>query len=106
MAETYRNADAVLVIDSGIRSCSLSAPLEERLLHIISSGWMQRLWTLQEGLLARKLIFEFADGFATLDELIPTQEEDLLDALLTQLAAEIFRLTKYQRYAPPPMALG
>ncbi len=32
---------------------------------------MQRLWTLQEGLLARKLIFEFADGFVTLDELIP-----------------------------------
>ncbi|KAK0236550.1 hypothetical protein EDD85DRAFT_576878 [Armillaria nabsnona] len=81
MAETYRNADAVLVIDSGIRSCSVFAPLEERLLHIISSGWMQRLWTLQEALLARKLIFEFADGFTTLDELIPTQEEDLLDAL-------------------------
>ncbi|KAK0462720.1 hypothetical protein IW261DRAFT_177955 [Armillaria novae-zelandiae] len=99
MAETYRNADAVLVIDSGIRSCSRSAPLEERLLQIISSGWMQRLWTLQEALLARKLIFEFADGFSTLDELIPIQEEDLLDVLLTQLSAEIFRLTKYQRYA-------
>ncbi|PBK87249.1 hypothetical protein ARMGADRAFT_998177 [Armillaria gallica] len=97
MAETYRNADTVLVIDSGIRSCSLSAPLEERLLHIISSGWMQRLWTLQEGLLARKHIFEFADGFATLDELIP-MGEDLFDALTTQLATEIFRLTKYQRY--------
>ncbi|SJL08716.1 uncharacterized protein ARMOST_12085 [Armillaria ostoyae] len=98
MAETYRNAGAVLVIDSGIRSCSVSAPLEEKLLHIISSGWMQRLWTLQEGLLARKLIFEFADGFATLDQLIP-MGEDLVDVLLTQLAAEIFRLTKYQRCA-------
>ncbi|KAK0431198.1 hypothetical protein EV421DRAFT_197173 [Armillaria borealis] len=99
MAETYRNAGAVLVIDSDIRSCSLSAPLEERLLHIISSGWMQRLWTLQEGLLARNLIFEFADGFETLDELIPNEEEDLLDVLLTELASEIFRLIKYQRYA-------
>ncbi|KAK0471360.1 hypothetical protein IW261DRAFT_1612086 [Armillaria novae-zelandiae] len=98
MAETYRNADAVLVIDSGIRSCSRSAPLEERLLQIISSGWMQRLWTLQEALLARKLIFEFADGFATLDELIP-KGEDLADVLLTQLSAEIFRLIKYQHYA-------
>ncbi|PBK87266.1 hypothetical protein ARMGADRAFT_972087 [Armillaria gallica] len=98
MAETYRNADTVLVIDSGIRSCSVSAPLEERLLCIISSGWMQRLWTLQEALLARKLVFEFADGFKTLDELIP-MGEDLVDVLLTQLSAEIFRLTKYQRYA-------
>ncbi|KAK0201162.1 hypothetical protein DFS33DRAFT_1112154 [Desarmillaria ectypa] len=45
MAQTYRNADAVLVIDAGIRSCSLYAPPEERLLRILSSGWMQRLWS-------------------------------------------------------------
>ncbi|KAK0471370.1 hypothetical protein IW261DRAFT_896440 [Armillaria novae-zelandiae] len=98
MAETYRKADAVLVIDSGIRTCSRSDPLEERLLRIISSAWMQRLWTLQEALLARKLIFEFADGFSTLDELIPIHEEDLFDVLLTHLSAEIFRLTKSQPY--------
>ncbi|KAK0497985.1 hypothetical protein EDD18DRAFT_1160471 [Armillaria luteobubalina] len=97
MAETYRNADAVLVIDCGIRSCSVSAPLE-KLLYIISSGWMQRLWTLQEALLVQNLIFEFADGFATLDELIP-KGEDLLDVPLALLSAEIFRLTKYQRFA-------
>ncbi|KAK0497976.1 hypothetical protein EDD18DRAFT_1331051 [Armillaria luteobubalina] len=134
MAETYRNADTVLVIDSGIRSCSLSAPPEERLLHIISSGWMQRLWTLQEALLARQLVLEFADSFAALgDKLIPaegtpihledtptrvedtptrvkdapTRVEDEVnrvgehagDVLISQLAAEIFRLRKYRRYA-------
>ncbi|KAI0765383.1 hypothetical protein C8Q74DRAFT_1050657 [Fomes fomentarius] len=63
MAETYENADKVLVIDSGIRSqCSLSAPKEACLLRIATSGWVQRIWTLQEGMLARELYFEVADG--------------------------------------------
>ncbi|KAK7029467.1 hypothetical protein VNI00_014500 [Paramarasmius palmivorus] len=95
MAKTYRDATAVLVLDSGIRHCSVSAPLEEKLLSVISSGWMQRLWTLQEGLLAQRLIFSFADGLMNLDDLIPVGE-DLLDCLLTELCTEIFRLTKYR----------
>ncbi|KAK0497529.1 hypothetical protein EDD18DRAFT_157808 [Armillaria luteobubalina] len=76
MAATYANADVVLVLDSGIRSCSLSSPLEDVVLHIITSGWMQRLWTLQEGLLARKLIFELSDGFVSLDDLFLKSERD------------------------------
>ena len=36
--------------------------LQETLLRIATSGWMQRIWTLQEGLLARELYFEVADG--------------------------------------------
>ncbi|KAI0059449.1 hypothetical protein BV25DRAFT_1828975 [Artomyces pyxidatus] len=98
MAETYRRADAVLVIDSSIRCCSITAPLEEKLLRIISSGWMQRLWTLQEGLLAQILVFEFADGLSTIDELIPVGEA-LLDP-------EVFRLTKYKRYSQEGFGLG
>ncbi len=95
MAKTYRNANATLVLDSGIRHCSVSAPLEEKLLSVLSCGWMQRLWTLQEGLLARRLMFAFADGLTDIGDLIPVGE-DLLDCLLTNLASEIFRLTKYQ----------
>ena len=100
MARTYRQAQAVLVIDAGIRCCSVSAPLEERLLRVLSSGWMQRLWTLQEGLLAHKLVFEFSDGLAAIEELIPVGD-DLLDVLLTSLASEIFRLTKYKKSGSP-----
>lgn len=63
MAGTYANADKVLVIDGGIRvQASLSGPKEECLLRIATSGWMQRLWTLQEGMLARELYFEVSDG--------------------------------------------
>ncbi|KAF8340869.1 hypothetical protein F5887DRAFT_1076816 [Amanita rubescens] len=48
-----------------------------------------------EGLLARRLIFVFADGLTDVGDSIPVGG-DVLDCLLTNLASEIFRLTKYQ----------
>ncbi|KAI0694778.1 hypothetical protein C8Q76DRAFT_573425, partial [Earliella scabrosa] len=63
MAETYRRADAVVVFDDGIRSlCTSTAPIKEITFRIQTSAWMQRIWTLQEAVLARELHFEFADG--------------------------------------------
>ncbi|KAI0326225.1 hypothetical protein GY45DRAFT_1310841 [Cubamyces sp. BRFM 1775] len=63
MAKTYEQADKVLVVDGGVRSqCSLSSPKEECILRIATSGWMQRIWTLQEGMLARELHFVLSDG--------------------------------------------
>ncbi|EMD41760.1 hypothetical protein CERSUDRAFT_110334 [Gelatoporia subvermispora B] len=97
MGQTYKNAAAVLVIDSGIRTCSVSAPLEEKLLRVLTSGWMQRVWTLQEALLAKKLAFEFSDGLLTIDELLP-QGRDTLDFLKVTLVIEIMRLLKRQEY--------
>ncbi|KAI6150325.1 hypothetical protein BKA82DRAFT_999113 [Pisolithus tinctorius] len=100
MSKTYRDAQVVLVLDSGIRSCSISAPREERLLRVLSSGWMQRLWTLQEALLANKLVFMFHDGILSIDDLLPTRPDyEVKDTLLLSLAAEVFRLTKYRRYS-------
>ncbi|THU76391.1 hypothetical protein K435DRAFT_619067, partial [Dendrothele bispora CBS 962.96] len=61
MAQTYRQAHTVLVIDAGIIACPPSMPATEKLLRIKTSGWMQRLWTLQEGMLARKLVFQISD---------------------------------------------
>ncbi|KAL0063082.1 hypothetical protein AAF712_009989 [Marasmius tenuissimus] len=63
MAATYENAEKVLVIDGGVRTqSSLSSPTEELLMRIATSGWMQRIWTLQEGMLAQRLTFEVSDG--------------------------------------------
>jgi hypothetical protein len=95
MAKTYNEAKVVLVIDSGIRAISVSAPREEKLLYLLSSGWMQRLWTLQEGILAQKLVFEFSDGLVALEELLPMGEE-MFNPVLVDLAAELFRLKKHQ----------
>ncbi|KAH9893989.1 hypothetical protein C8Q73DRAFT_790573 [Cubamyces lactineus] len=63
MAQTYRDAAKVLVIDGCIRTmCSQAQPWDENLFRIASSQWVRRVWTLQEGLLARQLCFEFLDG--------------------------------------------
>ncbi|KAJ5963875.1 uncharacterized protein N7479_003751 [Penicillium vulpinum] len=95
MALTYRNAAIVLVIDSGIRSVSISAPRETKLLRVVSSGWMQRLWTLQEAVLAKKLVFEFRDGLVSLEDLVPIGEE-LFSGVTSYLASEIYRLKKHR----------
>ncbi|PBK87259.1 hypothetical protein ARMGADRAFT_972065 [Armillaria gallica] len=63
MTETYTDADKVLVLDGGLRTaCKVSSPKEECLLRIATSGWLQRIWTLQEGMLGHELHFEVMDG--------------------------------------------
>uniref|UniRef100_A0A0W0FRS6 Heterokaryon incompatibility domain-containing protein n=1 Tax=Moniliophthora roreri TaxID=221103 RepID=A0A0W0FRS6_MONRR len=95
MAQTYRDANSTLVLDSGIQHCSVSAPLEEKLFSILCSGWMQCLWTLQEGLLAHRLIFAFADGFEDIDSLTP-EGADLLDCLLQGLSSNVLHISIHQ----------
>ena len=61
MADTYRSAEAVVVLDSRLRCYHSQDPLEERLLGLALSVWQQRLWTLQEGALAKRLFFRYKD---------------------------------------------
>lgn len=93
MGKTYADASAVLVLDAGVRSCSMQAPLEVKLLRIVASSWMQRLWTLQEAVLAEKLFFEFSDGIIEILELLPNLA-GLTDVVKYSLATEINRLLK------------
>ncbi|KAI0676869.1 hypothetical protein C8Q78DRAFT_50944 [Trametes maxima] len=68
MARSYRDAAMVLVIDECIRTqCSENKTWEENLCRIKTSGWVRRIWTLQEGLLARELYFEFNDGLVDVE---------------------------------------
>ncbi|GAB1311912.1 Heterokaryon incompatibility domain-containing protein [Madurella fahalii] len=62
MADIYRGADRVLVIDSTIITLPRAADVVQKHLQISLSGWHHRLWTLQEGQLASTLFFQFADG--------------------------------------------
>jgi hypothetical protein len=98
MAQTYRDAAALLVLDKGLQMCSFTAPLEEKLLRVLVSGWMQRLWTLQEAVLAKKLVFLFSDALVPLVDLLPPAKEMPLSALKINLAAEIFRPSKKSKY--------
>ena len=68
MRITYENADKVLVVDASLRTVDES-PLStnECMIRIGSSPWMRRLWTLQEGILAEKLYFQFAKNAFDMD---------------------------------------
>ncbi|TVY56490.1 hypothetical protein LCER1_G003061 [Lachnellula cervina] len=67
----YRRAKHVLVLDLGLMSYdSKSQDWPELLIRIFTSGWMRRLWTLQEGALAQSLYFQFADEAVSLQWLM------------------------------------
>lgn len=69
MERTYRDAAKVLVVDECIRAeCSEKKTWEENLFRIATSGWIRRVWTLQEGILARQLYFEFQEGPVDVEE--------------------------------------
>ncbi|KAL1938911.1 hypothetical protein VTO73DRAFT_11064 [Trametes versicolor] len=75
MAQTYRDAAKVLVIDEGIRSlCGPGVTVRDALYRISTSGWSRRVWTLQEGLLARELYFEFSHGPEDIEEALRIKE--------------------------------
>ncbi len=59
MQKIYREADKVLVLDASLECTTIDASPEECLTRIQVSPWMQRLWTLQEGIFAKNLYFRF-----------------------------------------------
>lgn len=66
----YKQAKHVLVLDAGLMAYpARSQEAPEMLVRIFTSGWMRRLWTLQEGALAKSLYFQFKDEARSLNEL-------------------------------------
>ncbi|GME36821.1 Het domain-containing protein [Neofusicoccum parvum] len=63
MASIYAAAVQVLVLDAELAQCATAgAPAAQLLARIVCSAWMGRSWTLQEGVLARECVFQFADA--------------------------------------------
>lgn len=70
MQEVYQRATSVLVLDASLSIYdSRSMDVVEKLARIFTSGWLRRLWTLQEGALAEHLYFQFSDCAISLDDL-------------------------------------
>lgn len=55
--DVYSCASLVLVIDRLIQQCSSAAPTEVLFASIYMSAWMQRMWTYEEAVLAKRLVF-------------------------------------------------
>ena len=70
LKQVYEEATHVLVIDSYLQSVQSEDVTDlEILMRIFASGWTRRLWTLQEGVLAKNLWFQFADAAVDFDAL-------------------------------------
>lgn len=73
MYRTYRYATHVLVLDASLMRCDFeSLGIDEVSMRILTSPWMRRLWTLQEGALpavTNKLWFQLAHKALNLCEL-------------------------------------
>lgn len=68
MKATYEDADKVLVVDASLRCVDESLLTNaECMVRIGFTGWMRRLWTLQEGILAKNLQFQFANRAFDID---------------------------------------
>ncbi|KAK5998588.1 hypothetical protein PT974_00969 [Cladobotryum mycophilum] len=98
MAATYSDAVAVLVLDKGLQLCHSIDPPGLKLLRVLTSGWMRRLWTLQEAVLAKELHFNFANRIVALGELIPSTSIMLLHAHLDDFASKLFQMSKKSIY--------
>lgn len=70
MANVYRKADRVLVVDSWIQGASRVDHINKRSARIFMSNWQRRLWTLQERFFAKNLYFQYRDGRQHRDDLI------------------------------------
>lgn len=103
MGKTYEDAAAVLVLDSWLSSCKIIPGFDvEPLVRIFVSHWNRRLWTFQEGVLAKKLYFHFLNATYDLDhgmKHVNSINELVLDhTLKPSLNAQYLSLRGFQLY--------
>ena len=65
----YKGAKCTIVLDSTLMSTEKEAGYVHPAMTITLSGWMTRLWTLQEAILSKQLYFNFSDQIYSMDHL-------------------------------------
>jgi hypothetical protein len=69
MEQVYANADKVLVIETSLLSVSSRISEFELGARLAMSAWLRRVWTFQEGVRAKDLYFQFADGILSVEQI-------------------------------------
>jgi hypothetical protein len=73
--DIYGRASHVLVLDPPLYQHTFCSP-QEALIRIRYSSWKRRLWTLEEGISAKVLVFRFANCMASLGDLLDQFEDE------------------------------
>jgi hypothetical protein len=85
MRDTYSKSHITIVLDKWLQTHHLCTdPIIDSLFKVICSPWTRRLWTLQEGALAQRILVKGLDGFFDVDHAIsmiiqPTSNVELLN---------------------------
>ena len=106
MVPTYRDARKVLVLDEGILRVSRMLAPTEILLHIASSMWMQRIWTLQEAALPRNLFVQFSDGQLDYDRILRAVGDNLVQNCYETVSRELLNACQTMRLVGIPNEAG
>lgn len=69
MKACYENASLVWVLDSGLLRTSINTAYHEILIRVATSPWLRRLWTLQEAVFAKEIVFQFQDSYTDFNSL-------------------------------------
>jgi hypothetical protein len=91
--DTYTNATYTIVLDNGLTRARYGTTYYGAAMRILASGWMRRLWTLQEAYLSKRLLFAFQGNLLKnlddLEELYP-EEDDMLTSNIPSAARNYF----------------
>jgi hypothetical protein len=86
IGEVYRHAKFTIVLDLALEQLAPGRKYHETAMRILASGWMRRLWTLQEAYLSNKVLFAFRDGILMDLESIEEKYPEARQSLQTNLA--------------------
>lgn len=73
MERVYPDAQSVLVLDYELLNLRRASWSLSTWLKFLFSDWMQRVWTLEEGLVAPKIFLQFSDGAMDYDAVINSE---------------------------------
>jgi hypothetical protein len=97
--DVYSCASTTLVVDRLIRTCPIQASTEIIYAHIYMSAWMQRMWTYEEAVLSRKLVFVLKDDtFHTFSCKSLPSTPRAISTVGRTLAAQLYRLRAETAY--------
>ncbi|KAF2793873.1 hypothetical protein K505DRAFT_417498 [Melanomma pulvis-pyrius CBS 109.77] len=86
--DVYLKARYTIVIDNGLNSMTWTDKYTTTAMRILASGWMRRLWTLQEAYLSRKLFFAFKP-YGDADAEQPLVDLDEIEELFVETNDEL-----------------